>query len=399
MSTKIAKKSDKGAVATASKKDKKELKKVVVESDSDSDSSSDSSSDSDSSDSDAGSASDSGSGSGSDSSSDSSSDSESTASDSGSDSGSDSSDSEEEEEKPVENNKRKRDEPTTTTPNKAAATAPTGDVKIFVGGLAQGTTEEQLRELLSECGEIVSLDMPIHRDSGNIRGIAFITFAEPAGAAAAAEYNESELNGSNIRIRIDTKPERPAAGGAGGERSPNPPSSTLWVGNLSWNVTQDSLYEAFSEFEPTSTRVISDRETGRSKGMGYIDFADVETAKKALAKLNGVDIDNRPCRLDYAPPRGEGGGFGGGRGGFGGGRGGGFGGGRGGGFGGGRGGGFGGGRGGGFGGGRGGGFGGGRGGGRGGGFGGGRGGGFGGGRGGGRGGFGGSSGSRTTFDD
>lgn len=140
-------------------------------------------------------------------------------------------------------------------------------------------------------------------------------------------------------------------------------------------------------------RIITDRETGRSKGFGYVEFADSEAATAAFdGTRNGFDVDGRTVRVDLSTPR-AGGDRGGRGGGFGGGRGGGFGGGRGGGFGGGRGGGFGGGRGGGFGdrGGRGGGFGGGRGGG----YGGDRGsrGGFGGGRGGG-----GFSGSKTYFD-
>jgi RNA recognition motif-containing protein len=144
-------------------------------------------------------------------------------------------------------------------------------------------------------------------------------------------------------------------------------SSRLYVGNLSYDTDTETLRSAFAASgEVTDAHVVTDRESGRSRGFGFVTMATDEMAKKAIESMNGQVIDGRPIRVNEAEerPRGGGGGFGGGgprsdRG-FGGG-GGGFGGG-GGGFGGG-----GGGRGGrGGGGGRDGGFGGGRGGGRGG---------------------------------
>ncbi len=149
----------------------------------------------------------------------------------------------------------------------------------------------------------------------------------------------------------------------------------LYVGNLSFQTTEDSLRAAFEGDGRvvTDVKIMLDRDTGRSRGFAFVEMATDQDGQNAIQALNGADVDGRPLRVNEAQPRQEGGG---GRGGFGGGGGGGGRGGFGGGGGGGRGGysGGGGGRGG-FGGG-----GGGRGGGRGG-FGGG-----GGGRGGGRGG-------------
>ena len=162
----------------------------------------------------------------------------------------------------------------------------------------------------------------------------------------------------------------------------------LFVGGLAWATTAETLKQAFEAFGTvTEATVVTDRETGRSRGFGFIAFENEADGRKALESMEGAVLDGRNIRVSEAVqrdpserrPRREGG-FGGGGRGFGGGAGGGFGGGAGGGFGGG---GFGGGRG--AGGGREGGFGGGR---REGGFGGGRGagggrreGGFGGGRG------------------
>ncbi|MFO0744538.1 MAG: RNA-binding protein [Myxococcota bacterium] len=149
----------------------------------------------------------------------------------------------------------------------------------------------------------------------------------------------------------------------------------LFVGGLDWGTTDQSLRQAFERFGVvTDAKVVMDRETGRSRGFGFVTFEDNAQADAAAGAMDGQPIDGRNVRVNEAQER-SGGGGGGGRGGFGGG---GRGGGGGGGYGGGGGGGYGGGGGGGGRGGGGGGYGGG-GGGRGG-FGGGGGGGRGGGR-------------------
>ena len=136
----------------------------------------------------------------------------------------------------------------------------------------------------------------------------------------------------------------------------------LYVGNLAYTVRDESLQEAFSQFGTvTSAKVMMDRETGRSKGFGFVEMASDAEAQSAINGMNGQPLEGRAIVVNVARPREERpGGFGGGgsRGGFGGGGGGGgYGGGRsgGGGFGGGGrsgGCGFGGGGGGGYGGGR-----------------------------------------------
>jgi RNA recognition motif-containing protein len=116
-------------------------------------------------------------------------------------------------------------------------------------------------------------------------------------------------------------------------------SSRLYVGNLSYDTDTETLRQAFATSgEVTDAHVVTDRESGRSRGFGFVTMATPDQAKKAIETMNGAVIDGRSIRVNEAEerPRGGGGGgrsFGGGGGGFGGG-GGGFGGG-GGGFGGG----------------------------------------------------------------
>lgn len=126
--------------------------------------------------------------------------------------------------------------------------------------------------------------------------------------------------------------------------------SKLYVGNLSYSTTSSELEQLFAQHGTVSSaEVISDRETGRSKGFGFVQMGTDEEAQAAIAALNGQEHDGRPLTVNEAKPREDrprgGGGGGGGYGG--GGRGGGGGGGRGFGGGGGRGGGGGGGYGGG----------------------------------------------------
>jgi len=116
-------------------------------------------------------------------------------------------------------------------------------------------------------------------------------------------------------------------------------SNKLFVGGLSWGTTDDGLRRAFEAYgDVTDAKVITDRETGRSRGFGFVTFAEAADAQSAMQAMDGSDLDGRSIRVNEANDRGgdRRGPGGGGRGGFGGPRGGGRGGPRGGGFGGGR---------------------------------------------------------------
>ena len=125
--------------------------------------------------------------------------------------------------------------------------------------------------------------------------------------------------------------------------------SKLYVGNLSYNTTSSDLEQLFGQYGTVqSAEVIADRDTGRSKGFGFVQMGSDQEAAAAIEAVNGKDHDGRPLTVNEAKPReerprggggGYGGGGGGGRGGYGGGGGGGGGGRRGGGGGGGYGGG------------------------------------------------------------
>lgn len=103
----------------------------------------------------------------------------------------------------------------------------------------------------------------------------------------------------------------------------------LYVGNLAFSVTEDVLNDLFSQHGTVdSCRLITDRDSGRSKGFGFVEMSSEEEAEKAIAELNGHEFEGRALTVNEARPQeprgdrggfGGGGGGGGGRGGFGGG--------------------------------------------------------------------------------
>jgi len=89
---------------------------------------------------------------------------------------------------------------------------------------------------------------------------------------------------------------------------------TLYVGNLPWATTPEDLTELLSAYgEVISARIATDRETGRSRGFGFVEMP-ADAADAAIAALNGQPYGNRPLTVNEAKPREtRGGGFGGGR--------------------------------------------------------------------------------------
>jgi RNA recognition motif-containing protein len=96
-------------------------------------------------------------------------------------------------------------------------------------------------------------------------------------------------------------------------------SSRLYVGNLSYETDTETLRQAFAgSGEVTDAHVVTDRDSGRSRGFGFVTMATPDQAKKAIETMNGANIDGRAIRVNEAEERPRGGGGGGG-GGFGGG--------------------------------------------------------------------------------
>ena len=86
----------------------------------------------------------------------------------------------------------------------------------------------------------------------------------------------------------------------------------LYVGSLSWNTDDSGLKAAFEQYgEVTEAKVITDRDSGRSRGFGFVTFADSESASAAIDGMNGTELDGRTLKVneaqERAPRRGGGG--------------------------------------------------------------------------------------------
>lgn len=78
----------------------------------------------------------------------------------------------------------------------------------------------------------------------------------------------------------------------------------LYVGNLSFNATNDTVRAAFAPFgEITDVHVVNDRETGQSRGFGFVTMGTGDAAKKAIADMNGALLDGRPLKVNEAEER------------------------------------------------------------------------------------------------
>jgi RNA recognition motif-containing protein len=99
----------------------------------------------------------------------------------------------------------------------------------------------------------------------------------------------------------------------------------IYVGNISWDVTENDLKDAFSAYgEVQSASIIKDKFSGKSRGFGFVEMPNKDEGEKAISGMNGKDLKGRSLTVNEAKPRTDrprgGGGFGRDRGGFGGGR-------------------------------------------------------------------------------
>lgn len=292
--------------------------------------------------------SDSGSGSGSSSEKEDDDDEEKKKDESSSDSDSDSSSSDEEEKEGESSKKRKaessEEESTTASPEpeskKAKSEEPAGEpATLFVGRLSWNIDDAWLKREFEAYPGVISARVITDRSSGRSKGFGYVDFESKSVAEKALEEMQGkEIDGRPINVDLsNAKPKQQSGAERTNERakqygdSKSEPSDTLFIGNLSFDSTRDSVTEFFAEYGPImGVRLPTHPETEQLKGFGYVQFESVDAAQKALDALNGEYLNNRAVRLDFSTPKpqNERGGFGGnrggnrGRGGFGGNRGG-----------------------------------------------------------------------------
>eukprot|EP00804_Cyclotella_cryptica_P022884 CCRYP_005095-RA/>CCRYP_005095-RA protein AED:0.12 eAED:0.12 QI:177/1/1/1/1/1/3/279/480 len=173
------------------------------------------------------------------------------------------------------------------------------NTKVYVRGLPWKATEDEVRDFFAQCGEIASLELPM-MDDGRSSGTAIIDFTTAEAAASAIEQNGADFNGRWLSIKYSSS--KPII--APREASQKEPGcTTVFVGNLSFQIDEDTLREAFQSCgEIASIRFAEDRESGAFKGFGHIEFVESESTDKAV-EMAGTDILGRQVRVDYANDR------------------------------------------------------------------------------------------------
>ncbi|KAJ6983206.1 hypothetical protein NC653_026117 [Populus alba x Populus x berolinensis] len=172
--------------------------------------------------------------------------------------------------------------------------------RVYVGGIPYYSTEDDIRSFFEGCGTITEVDCMTFPDSGKFRGIAIISFKTEAAAKRALDLDGSDMGGFYLKIqpykttKVNKEPNFAPGIVEGYNR--------IYVGNLSWDITEDDLKKFFSDCKISSIRFGTDKETGEFRGYGHVDFSDNNSLMKAL-KLDQRIVCGRPIKISCAVPK------------------------------------------------------------------------------------------------
>ncbi|XP_007027347.2 PREDICTED: 29 kDa ribonucleoprotein, chloroplastic [Theobroma cacao] len=181
------------------------------------------------------------------------------------------------------------------------------DLKLFVGNLPFSVDSAQLAGLFESAGNVEMVEVIYDKVTGRSRGFGFVTMSTAEEVEAAAQqFNGYELEGRALRVNSGPPPPRREEFSPRGSRGAPAlgASNRVYVGNLSWGVDDLALETLFSEQgKVVEAKVVYDRESGRSRGFGFVTYNSAEEVDSAIKSLNGVDLDGRPIRVSVAESR------------------------------------------------------------------------------------------------
>ncbi|KAF2705320.1 RNA binding domain-containing protein [Pleomassaria siparia CBS 279.74] len=186
--------------------------------------------------------------------------------------------------------------------HRGQAHSPSPGKTIYVGNLYYEVTEDQLKRVFSRFGAIDSLKI-VYDNRGMSRGFAYIDFQTTNDAQSAVDNLDMQVfEGRNLVVQF----HKQKAGGAAGPRAPfnttpSPPSKTLFIGNMSFEMSDKDLNDLFRDIRNVmDVRVAIDRRTGQPRGFAHADFIDVASAVRAQAVLKEKIIYGRQLRVDFS---------------------------------------------------------------------------------------------------
>ncbi|KAM5581819.1 28 kDa ribonucleoprotein, chloroplastic-like [Rosa sericea] len=178
---------------------------------------------------------------------------------------------------------------------------PPEEAKLYVGNLPYDVDSETLANTFNEAGVVEIAEVIYNRETDQSRGFGFVTMSTVEEAEKAVEmFNRYDLGGRSLTVN------KAAPRGSRPERPPrvNEPSFRIYIGNLPWQVDDSRLEQVFSEHgNVVSARVVYDRETGRSRGFGFVTLSTETEVEDAIAALDGQSLDGRTIRVNVAEER------------------------------------------------------------------------------------------------
>ncbi|XP_075482436.1 28 kDa ribonucleoprotein, chloroplastic-like [Primulina tabacum] len=178
---------------------------------------------------------------------------------------------------------------------------PPEEAKVFVGNLPYDVDSEKLAQIFEQSGVVEISEVIYNRYTDQSRGFGFVTMSTVEEAKKAVEmFHRYEINGRLLTVY------KAAPKGSQPERLPRvfEPTYRIYAGNLPWGLDDERLEEMFSEHgKVISARVVSDRETGRSRGFGFVVMSSESEMNDAIANLDGQNLDGRAIRVNFAEER------------------------------------------------------------------------------------------------
>lgn len=167
--------------------------------------------------------------------------------------------------------------------------------KLYFGNLPYLCDSAQLAGIIQDYASPELVEVLYNRETGKSRGFAFVTMSSIEDCKAVIENLDGrEYGGRTLRVNFSDKPK---------PKEPLYPETEykLFVGNLSWSVTSESLTEMFSAHgNVVGARVLYDGETGRSRGYGFVSYSTQSEMETALQVLNGAELEGRSLRVSLA---------------------------------------------------------------------------------------------------
>lgn len=191
----------------------------------------------------------------------------------------------------------------------AAPAVPEFDTSIYIGNISFDAVESEIRSAFSEHGTVKKVQMPLDRESGRSRGFAFVTMANQEEHLAAIEQmNEAEVSGRTIYVSESLPKEKVAANKKkyqeGKKRNTAPPGSKIYIGNLNFDTTGETLQAAFETYGPVKDCFIPTDYDGNPRGFAFIQMEE-EDALKAIEGMNGTQLDGRTLNVNKSLPKGQ----------------------------------------------------------------------------------------------